>query len=313
MPPYLPARTYNLYVCVPPYGCGYLPGGWSVPLAVSGLDAVAPARGPASGGTLVTLAATGLELDPMAVSITFGAMLCDVVSVDSRGATCRTRALPAAQLASLGPSDSLALPLSLVPCRGCAQLSLPSTTFTVTASQAALLTGVRPGWGSTSGGTVLTLYGSGFTPLGSPAQPGLPTVSLGSDGSLLCGNVTLLSDAQLSCVAPALPPGQPAGLPLAVRLAVPGRGPAAVVPPPNDPAITSVLTVSFTYADRWSEPATWARLGRAAPEADDEVELPEGASILLDVSPPPLGGLRLSGSLLVFQPDAPELELRVRG
>src|SRR5688572_9619526 len=42
-------------------------------------------------------------------------------------------------------------------------------------------------------------------------------------------------------------------------------------------------------ATRWSEPATWP--DRRVPRAGDKVTIPAGKEVVLDVSPPPLGGL----------------------
>ncbi len=57
----------------------------------------------------------------------------------------------------------------------------------------------------------------------------------------------------------------------------------------------------------WSDPATW---GGTVPVAGADVEIPAGKNVLLDVSPPPLGGLTISGAL-VFKSDA-DLELTAR-
>ena len=48
-------------------------------------------------------------------------------------------------------------------------------------------------------------------------------------------------------------------------------------------------------ATRWSDRATWP--GRKVPVAGDKVTIPEGKSVILDVSPPALGGLTINGKL----------------
>ena len=55
-------------------------------------------------------------------------------------------------------------------------------------------------------------------------------------------------------------------------------------PPPPPPAF-----------DRWSDPATWP--GSIVPAAGAAVVIPEGKTVLLDVSPPPLGNLTVLGTL----------------
>ena len=46
---------------------------------------------------------------------------------------------------------------------------------------------------------------------------------------------------------------------------------------------------------RWSDPATWP--GRQVPRASDKVTIDSGKHVVLDVSPPPLGGLTVDGKL----------------
>jgi G8 domain len=45
----------------------------------------------------------------------------------------------------------------------------------------------------------------------------------------------------------------------------------------------------------WSDPATWP--DRKVPRAGDTVTIERGKDVLLDVSPPPLGGLNIGGKL----------------
>ena len=46
---------------------------------------------------------------------------------------------------------------------------------------------------------------------------------------------------------------------------------------------------------RWSDPATWP--DRRVPRAGDKVTIPAGTDVVLDVSPPPLGGVAIDGKL----------------
>ncbi len=48
-------------------------------------------------------------------------------------------------------------------------------------------------------------------------------------------------------------------------------------------------------ATRWSDPATWP--GRKLPVAGDKVEIASGKEVILDVSPPALGGVTINGKL----------------
>ena len=46
---------------------------------------------------------------------------------------------------------------------------------------------------------------------------------------------------------------------------------------------------------RWSDPATWP--DNTLPAAGDQVEIASGKQVVLDVSPPALGGLTINGKL----------------
>src|ERR1043165_3272181 len=48
-------------------------------------------------------------------------------------------------------------------------------------------------------------------------------------------------------------------------------------------------------ATNWSDPATWPN--RKVPAAGDKVTIPEGKNVVLDVTPPALGGLTIEGKL----------------
>ncbi len=48
-------------------------------------------------------------------------------------------------------------------------------------------------------------------------------------------------------------------------------------------------------ATRWSDPASWPN--KKVPAAGDKVEIASGKEVILDVSPPALGGLTINGKL----------------
>ena len=55
----------------------------------------------------------------------------------------------------------------------------------------------------------------------------------------------------------------------------------------------------------WSNPATWPN--RKVPAAGEKVEIPAGKEVILDVSPPALGGITVKGKLTFA--DKSDLEL----
>jgi cell migration-inducing and hyaluronan-binding protein len=70
---------------------------------------------------------------------------------------------------------------------------------------------------------------------------------------------------------------------------------------PSSPATDSAEDLSPTLTTlRWSSPATW---GGSVPKAGQNVEVPKGKAILLDVSPPALGTLTINGTLVFDNKD----------
>ena len=67
----------------------------------------------------------------------------------------------------------------------------------------------------------------------------------------------------------------------------------------------SVVSISAVAATRWSDPASWPN--RKVPVAGEKVTIGKDKDVVLDVSPPALGGLSIDGKL-TFSSDA-DLEL----
>ena len=192
------------------------------PPVVTGL---APARGPAAGGTAVTISGSGF-LDPDAGSnlVLFGGISAlDVIELTDKEITCTTPP---------GASGAL-VDVLLVNGNGSAQLSGAFRYFT-----APTLTALTPDHGPSGGGTLVTLTGTGFAELGA----GTATVRFGGTPA---SEVTIQSDGQLTCRAPAGTPGTSAAvslenangtasLPLAFRYHA--RPALTAVAPPRGPA-----------------------------------------------------------------------------
>src|SRR4029079_12240940 len=58
---------------------------------------------------------------------------------------------------------------------------------------------------------------------------------------------------------------------------------------------TQEVSTKSVRARNWSDPATWPN--RKVPAAGDKVTIPEGKNVVLDVTPPALGGLTIEGKL----------------
>lgn len=78
-------------------------------------------------------------------------------------------------------------------------------------------------------------------------------------------------------------------------------------------ALAALLAASIAHAEEklphgttakpdglWSNPLTW---GGALPETGDDVEIPVGSVVYLDIDPPPLGGLDIRGDLVALNLD----------
>ena len=141
------------------------------------LTAVSPDQGSALGGTQLTL--TGTNFASGATVRVGGTAAVGVTVVSSTSITCLTPA------GTPGVVD-----VSVTTSGGTATLD---DAFTYNAGPA--LTGVAPGNGPSSGGTALTLTGTGFTANGA----GTNTVTV---GGAPCASVTSTSDTQITCNSP---------------------------------------------------------------------------------------------------------------
>lgn len=99
----------------------------------------------------------------------------------------------------------------------------------------------------------------------------------------------------------------------AITLALPLAFAASVPPPPHLPQLATPLlrtyvpmvalgsgTAPLIAGLPWSDPATW---GGRVPEAGEQVTIPADKTVVLDISPPPLAGLQIDGTLLFAEQD----------
>jgi cell surface hyaluronidase len=70
-------------------------------------------------------------------------------------------------------------------------------------------------------------------------------------------------------------------------------------PAPDDPTDPEILATATTV--KWSDPVSWG--SRGLPKAGENVEIPKGTAMLLDVSPPELEGLVINGTLVFANTD----------
>src|SRR5688572_12502521 len=70
---------------------------------------------------------------------------------------------------------------------------------------------------------------------------------------------------------------------------------ALLVPAVSLVSVSAVVEAAQAKATRWSDRASWP--DRKVPVAGAKVEIPSGKEVILDVSPPALGGVTINGKL----------------
>lgn len=146
------------------------------------LGAVTPASGPAAGGERVTLTGTGFQVDGAVVNIvSFGGVAATGVSVLSN-TSLQCNVPP-------GPSG-LSVQVAVANVNGTALLPAGYRYHA-----RPTLASIAPAGGPFEGGTRVTLSGSGFS-IDAPGPNGV------SFGGVPASALTVLSDTQLTCVAP---------------------------------------------------------------------------------------------------------------
>jgi hypothetical protein len=146
--------------------------------AAPAVTAVSPSTGSTAGGTVVTVSGSGFT---GASAVLFGATPAASFFVNGDG-----------QLTAVAPSQAAgAVDVTVVTPTGTSAVS-SSDRFTYTAQAAPTVAAVSPSTGTTAGGAVVTVTGTGFT--------GATGVSF---GSVAAASFTVLSDTTLTATAPA--------------------------------------------------------------------------------------------------------------
>eukprot|EP00163_Fabomonas_tropica_P018886 TRINITY_DN3328_c0_g1_i3.p1 TRINITY_DN3328_c0_g1~~TRINITY_DN3328_c0_g1_i3.p1 ORF type:complete len:3589 (-),score=1271.65 TRINITY_DN3328_c0_g1_i3:183-10949(-) len=209
--------------------------------------------------TAVVITGSGFGSAPP-VEVTVAGTTCTVTAQSDTSITCTAEA-------SVPTSGPL---LVFVPGKG---HPTGSNTFTYTATPGFALTGVDKTSGSTAGGSVLTIDGTGFGTV-----QGDVTVTI--DGNTCA--TSSVSDTQIVCTTAAT--SKDASLNNDIIVHVNGKGNA-------DPA-----GVKYSYKDLWSATTTWG--GNPPPAAGETAVIPSGRAIYLDVSPPLLHTVIVQGKLI---------------
>jgi len=194
---------------------------------VPAVTAVSPGAGPTAGGTSITITGTGFT---SATAVTVGGSACDSFSVDSATSiTCTT------------PAGSAGSASILVTTPG--GTNAANTLYAY--ESGVVITSVAPDNGSTEGGTIITITGSGFT--------GATSVTIGGQA---CTNLIVISDSILTCTSPPGVPGNatieittPAGATTAPTEYVYTPAPVVSAVAPDTGPLTGGTAITLTGSD----------------------------------------------------------------
>ena len=236
------------------------------------LASVSPSTGSFGGGTLLTLAGVGFSSSDATVTVCTN--VCKITESTTTEIKC---------LAPENPSTDATLACDVVVNQDSGNTTA-AAAFTYDASITPTITGASPLRGGTGGGTLLTIDGTGFAVSGNK-------VSI--DGSIC--DIATESATQITCYTN----HHNGAIEAPITVDVPSQGYARH----QDLALST-----FYYIDRWSSIWTWGGLG--TPLAGELIVITEGQTILLDTDTPVLKFLLINGGTLMFDKDAPSLELQ---
>jgi large repetitive protein len=152
---------------------------YATPPPVPTVTSISPTGGPAAGGTVVTITGTGLT---GATAVKFGAAAATGITVDSD-----------TQIRATSPAGSGVVHVTVTTPGGTsATSSADQFTYAGPPPPVPTVTSINPTGGSTAGGTVVTITGTGFT--------GATAVKFGTAAAT---GVTVDSDAQIHATSPA--------------------------------------------------------------------------------------------------------------
>ncbi len=155
---------------------GTLNGGFTYdPIPAPTITSISPVQGPVAGNTLVTITGTNL----IGASVTFGGTAATAVTVNGSGTelTMRTPARPAGAV-DVVVTTGVGTPATAV--NGYTYIAAPT------------ITGISPSSGSVTGGTSITITGTGLA--------GTSSVLIGGTAAT---SVVVVSDTQVTAVTPA--------------------------------------------------------------------------------------------------------------
>ena len=179
--------------------------------------------------------------------------------------------------------------------------TLSLSTFAYSLSATPLVTDITPSQGSSLGGTAVTISGAGFTDV---AHTTVAFSSYPCIVSSVTSNTIVCTTTARSFIGPS-PTGRQ--VLVTVNNATVGNAILAADTTLNtSPLVQVPILPYFRYLDRWSQLNTWAN--NEPPTYNDTVVIPEGQTILMDVSPPLVFVLLVQGVLVWDRQDGLTLD-----
>ena len=169
--------------------------------------------------------------------------------------------------------------------------AVPLPAFTYDLTNTPLVTSITPVQGSSLGGTQVTISGKGFT---TAAQTAVYFSSYPCLVSSVTATAIVCTTTARSFIGPS-----PTGRQVLVTANNASAGNAILAANPTlntSPLVAVPILPSFRYIDRWSALNTWAN--NEPPKYNDTVVIPEGQTILMDVSVPLVFVLLVQGVLV---------------
>ncbi|MBQ1114866.1 IPT/TIG domain-containing protein [Streptomyces anulatus] len=181
------------------------------------INTINPSQGPTTGGTTVTLTGAGMAGSTAVRFASSNATSFTLVSDTQITAVSPARAAGAAAVVVVHPTGNS-----------------NSVTFTYVVAQVPVITGVAPSNGPTSGGTSVTLTGTGFTGATTVTFAGVPATSFMVNSATQITAVTPAGSAGAAVVTVTTPGGTSApnafffyAAPPVLNAAAPAQGPTA--------------------------------------------------------------------------------------
>ncbi|CUG86307.1 transmembrane protein, putative [Bodo saltans] len=264
------AGSYNLTVYVAPRGYASRTVATlvaSYALSVTSLSASTGLRG---GNQALTIGGSGFGTNTASVSVKIGNATCTVTSVTATSIGCNT-GFAAAGTYNVVVSVQAANAVSYPTPASFASFTYQSASPTVTS--------VYPTRGSTAGGTLLTIMGTGLTSAFTVNVAGQVCTQSSAEQVATAAS----GGATLYCTTAAY---QPMYSPVAIRV-IPSGGLGDAF---NDG------TVTYQYIDLWSRWTTWGN--SPPPQFGDSAVVSEGDVVMVDYSPPRFFLIIVMGTML---------------